>query len=90
MPQLTAWLEMDHMVDVSEEMLMDALSKATQELMQRRRMEYEVWNSRGGIDPKSPQGTAASFSKANKQAIQLANSSLFLEFASNEIINSLM
>lgn len=81
---------MDHMVDVSEEMLMDALSKATQELTQRRKLEYEVWRTRGGVDPKSPQGTAASFSKANKQAIQLANSSLFLEFASNEIVNSLM
>lgn len=44
----------------------------------------------GGIDPKSPAGTAASFSKANKQALKLANSSLLLEFASNEIINSLM
>ena len=33
------------------------------------------------MDPKSPQGTAAAFSKANKQALHMANSSLLLEFA---------
>lgn len=44
----------------------------------------------GGVNPKSPQGTAASFSKANKNALKLANTSLLFEFASNEIINSLL
>lgn len=43
----------------------------------------------GGVDPKSPHGIAASFSKANKQALKIANTSLLLEFASNEILNSL-
>ncbi|KRT83256.1 peroxidase [Oryctes borbonicus] len=89
-PQFAPWLEMDHMTDLSEDMLMDALIKAEQEVLQRRKMEYEVWNKYGGVDPKSPTGTAASFSKANKQALKLANSSLLFEFASNEIINSLI
>lgn len=43
----------------------------------------------GGADPKSPVGTAASFSKANKYALKLANTSLFLEFATNELINTI-
>lgn len=90
LPQLSPWLEMDHMVDLTEEMLMDAIAKAEHEVLQRRKMEYEVWTRVGGVDPKSPAGTAASFSKANKQALKLANSSLLFEFASNEIINSLM
>lgn len=42
----------------------------------------------GGIDAKSPQGTAASFSKANRNALLIANSSLFYELASNEILNT--
>lgn len=42
----------------------------------------------GGADPKSPVGTAASFSKANKYALKLANTSLFFEFATNELLNS--
>ena len=43
----------------------------------------------GGVDPKSPVGTAAAFSKANKQALMLANTSLLLEFTSQELLNSL-
>ncbi|EFA09156.2 hypothetical protein TcasGA2_TC005493 [Tribolium castaneum] len=90
LPQLTPWLEMDHMADLSEDLLMEALVKAEQEVLERRKTEYELWATVGGIDPKSPAGTAASFSKANKQALKLANTSLLFEFASNEIINSLM
>ena len=90
LPQLTAWLEMDHMADLSEDLLMEAITKAEQDVLQRRKTEYELWSTVGGIDPKSPAGTAASFSKPNKQALKLANTSLFFEFASNEIINSLM
>lgn len=45
--------------------------------------------SEGGVDARSPDGTAASFSKANRNALRIANSSLFYEFASNEILNSL-
>lgn len=41
----------------------------------------------GGIDARSPEGTAASFSKANRNALSIANSSLFYEIASNEILN---
>ncbi|XP_076275092.1 uncharacterized protein LOC143206037 [Rhynchophorus ferrugineus] len=89
LPQLAEWVEMDHMVDISEELLMDALSKAEQKLLDRRKMEYRVWSTVGGVDPKSSYGTAASFSKANSEALKIANSSLLFEFASNEILNSL-
>jgi hypothetical protein len=43
----------------------------------------------GGVDPKSPIGTAAAFSKANKQALMLANTSRLLEYTSQELMNSL-
>ncbi|KAJ4441124.1 hypothetical protein ANN_10974 [Periplaneta americana] len=43
----------------------------------------------GGADPKSPVGTAAAFSKANKQALTIANTSLLLEYTSQELLNSL-
>lgn len=85
------WMEMDMVGGtISEDVLMEALQKAEMEVLERRRMEWRVWSTVGGADPKSPVGTAASFSKANKQALKLANSSLLFEFASNEIINSLM
>ncbi|GBP86747.1 Peroxidasin homolog [Eumeta japonica] len=74
---------------LNADMLSTALEKAKQEMADRKRMEYMMWEARGGADPKSPVGTAASFSKANKYALKLANTSLFLEFATNEILNSL-
>ena len=50
---------------------------------------YFIVNSDGGVDPKSPIGTAAAFSKANKQALAIANHSLVYEFASLELLNQL-
>jgi hypothetical protein len=43
----------------------------------------------GGISAKTPDGTAASFSKANRNALKIANSSLFYELTSNEIVQSI-
>lgn len=43
----------------------------------------------GGVDAKSAEGNQMAFSKANRNALMMANSSLFYEFASNEILNSL-
>ncbi|CAH1108455.1 unnamed protein product [Psylliodes chrysocephalus] len=90
LPQLSEWVEMDPMSDISADLLMDALEKAERDVMERRKMEYKVWTEVGGLNPKSPQGVAAAFSKANKNALKLANTSLLFEFASNEIVNSLL
>ncbi|XP_048519800.1 uncharacterized protein LOC109542192 [Dendroctonus ponderosae] len=89
LPNLHEWIEMDHMADVSEDLLMEAVAKAEQELLARKKLEYKSYTEIGGVDPKSPAGIAASFSKANKNALKLANTSLLFEFASNEIVNSL-
>lgn len=72
-------------VDVIEK----AIAKAKDQLNERKRFEYESWVNRGGIDAKSPAGTAASFSKANKNALIIANTSLLYELASNEILSNL-
>lgn len=45
LPQLVEWVDMDPMVDVSEELLMDALAKAEQKVLERRKMEYQVWST---------------------------------------------
>ncbi|XP_059616310.1 uncharacterized protein LOC132261488 [Phlebotomus argentipes] len=75
--------------ELSPEQIKEALRRAQEDLAARKRFEYEVWLEQGGIDARSPDGTAASFSKANRNALLLANSSLFYEFASNEILNTL-
>jgi hypothetical protein len=43
----------------------------------------------GGVDPKSPLGIAAAFSKASKSALILANNSLLFEYASKELLKTL-
>lgn len=45
LPQLSEWVEMDHMADFSEDILMDALSKAEHDLLERRKLEYRVWST---------------------------------------------
>ena len=41
------------------------------------------------MDPKSAAGTAAAFSKPNKDALLMANSSLLFEYASQELLQFL-
>lgn len=75
--------------ELSPKLLEAAIERARIELEERRRFEYEAWLSQGGISAKSPDGQAASFSKANKAALLMANTSLIYELASNEILNTL-
>jgi peroxidase len=75
--------------DLNTEIVNDALQRAREKMLDRHRFEYESWLSQGGIDARSSDGTAASFSKANRNALLIANSSHFYELATNELINSL-
>ncbi|XP_046660849.1 chorion peroxidase isoform X2 [Homalodisca vitripennis] len=74
---------------VSMELLKQAIRRAEDDVQRRFQTEYLLWSQKGGVDPKSPIGTAAAFSKPNKEAFLLANNSLLLEYASREIMNSI-
>ncbi|KAK9508766.1 hypothetical protein O3M35_006245 [Rhynocoris fuscipes] len=73
---------------ITKEMIKEAMIKAAEDLARRQRRELVVYADKGGVDPKSPLGTAAAFSKPNKMALAIANNSLLLEFASQEILSS--
>ncbi|KAF7995421.1 hypothetical protein HCN44_006528 [Aphidius gifuensis] len=77
----------DDDVVLSKDIIEAALEKAKLNLIERRRIEYNAWLNQKYADPKSPAGTAASFSKANKDALLLANSSILYELATNELLN---
>ncbi|CAD7078943.1 unnamed protein product [Hermetia illucens] len=79
----------EELEELNDELIKAAVEKAKEDLIARRKFEYEAWLQQGGIDARSPDGTAASFSKANRNALLLANSSLIYELASNEILNTL-
>ncbi|XP_066600393.1 uncharacterized protein [Prorops nasuta] len=74
-------------IEISPEIIAAAIKKAEEELIERKQLEYNSWLEQRIADPKSPAGTAASFSKANKDALLLANSSIMYELATNEILN---
>ena len=75
--------------ELDPQTVQEVLERARQELAARKKLEYESWLADGGIDARSPDGTAASFSKANRNALLIANSSHFYELATNELLNTL-
>ncbi|XP_074094039.1 uncharacterized protein LOC141524212 [Cotesia typhae] len=83
--QSNQWINKESLIN--PEVLSLALKKAEQDLISRKKLEYNSWLEQRTADPRSPAGTAASFSKANKDALILANSSIFYELITNEIIN---
>lgn len=75
--------------EISPEVLAAAVKRAEEELIERKQLEYNAWLEQKIADPKSAAGTAASFSKANRDALLLANSSIMYELATNEILNGM-
>ncbi|KAL0279058.1 UNVERIFIED_CONTAM: hypothetical protein PYX00_000696 [Menopon gallinae] len=65
------------------------MHKAEEEVSARQKEEYARWSQNGGVDPKSPIGTAAAFNKARKEALLMANTSLLYEYATEELLASL-
>ncbi|GLG94269.1 Chorion peroxidase [Gryllus bimaculatus] len=86
---LSAWHDETTTTHITDELIMQAIERAESDMLRRREKEYQSYAKNGGADPKSPVGTAAAFSKANNQALKIANVSLFLEYASQELMNSL-
>ncbi|XP_054289704.1 uncharacterized protein LOC129004994 [Macrosteles quadrilineatus] len=89
-----AWREDTQELDsaqeaVSMEMLKQAIRQAEDDVQRRFQTEYLLYTHKGGVDPKSPIGIAAAFSKPNKASFLLANTSILLEYASREIINNI-
>lgn len=52
--------------------------------------KIELIDSGKGADPKSPVGTAFSFSRPKRQATAIANISRVLQFASKRFVNSFL
>ena len=91
-------------MQVPEAILIQTLEKGTESLALRRKAEYHLFtNSESspskppfittfadmGANPKSAQGTAFAFSRPNKEALLLSNTSLLLEYTSRVFLDSL-
>lgn len=77
----------EYVPKLSPSLIAQAVKKAEADLLERKQLEYNSWLEQRIADPKSPSGTAASFSKANRDALLMANSSIMYELATNEILN---
>jgi len=76
-------------LQVPEAILIQTLEKGTEGLAIRRKKEYNLWQRHMGADPKSAQGTAFAFSRPNREALVLSNTSLLLEYTSKVFLESL-
>eukprot|EP00095_Tigriopus_kingsejongensis_P003939 maker-scaffold473_size162088-snap-gene-0.25 protein:Tk03939 transcript:maker-scaffold473_size162088-snap-gene-0.25-mRNA-1 annotation:"hypothetical protein DAPPUDRAFT_42141" len=86
---LQLWKTDTPALQVPEAILIQTLEKGTQGLVQRRKEEYKLWENNMGADSQSPLGTAFAFSRPNKVALSLSNTSLLLEYTSRVFLNSL-
>ena len=73
--------------EIDEATIAEAVKKAERDLIERKQLEYNAWLQQQYADPKSSAGMAASFSKANKDAKLMANTSILYELATNELLN---
>ena len=93
-----------HYSKVPEAILIQTLEKGTESLAMRRKAEYHLFTRSEleilseftlilitdmGANPKSAQGTAFAFSRPNKEALLLSNTSLLLEYTSRVFLDSL-
>jgi len=76
-------------LQVPEAILIQTLEKGTEGLAIRRKEEFHLWQRNMGAHSKSAQGTAFAFSRPNREALLLSNTSLLLEYTSRVFLNSL-
>ncbi|CAB3370662.1 Hypothetical predicted protein [Cloeon dipterum] len=69
----------------TKDQVMRAVERAKEKIKARREEEFLMWSKNGGVDPRSPQGTAAAFNKPTLDALELANVSHVYEMASEEL-----
>ncbi|KAF0313952.1 Peroxidasin-like protein [Amphibalanus amphitrite] len=85
---LSAWKSARSGVLIPDDVFGDVVSKAKMDLERRRNEERILTELKLNADPKSSLGTAYAFSRPNKQAVLLSNTSLILEYASGEFMST--
>ncbi|KAI5698979.1 hypothetical protein M8J75_014772 [Diaphorina citri] len=72
---------------VTKDVIDQALQRAREDIKHRQSLEYNSF--RISVDPASPTGIAAAFSKPTAEALRLSNNSIFYEYATRELMRSL-
>uniref|UniRef100_A0A8D8Z3T8 Peroxidasin n=1 Tax=Cacopsylla melanoneura TaxID=428564 RepID=A0A8D8Z3T8_9HEMI len=72
---------------VTKEVIDEALQRARADLRERQTLEHNSF--RISVDPGSPSGIAAAFSKPTAEALRVSNNSIFYEYATRELVKTL-
>ncbi|ODN04056.1 Peroxidasin [Orchesella cincta] len=70
--------------------ILDAIKKARSDISRLRSREMDLWKDHKNADPHSPVGTAFGFNKPKPQALEIANTSFLLQFATVRFLNGIV
>nr|XP_018902400.1 PREDICTED: peroxidasin homolog [Bemisia tabaci] len=89
--EVDAWLhkESDEDLQLTPQAIKQAIRAAELDVSRRMATEFMAYSKNNHVDPKSPIGIQAAFSKPKEESLRLANQSILLEYASREIMNTL-
>ncbi|RZF47556.1 hypothetical protein LSTR_LSTR009092 [Laodelphax striatellus] len=87
---LTPWQEARPHILVSSHLLNEAITRAHRDVNKILEQEYDLYINNRMADPQSPVGTAYGFSRPKRQAAQIANNSLILEYASASMVRNFL
>ncbi|EFX87909.1 hypothetical protein DAPPUDRAFT_42141, partial [Daphnia pulex] len=87
--ELSPWVSDSPAMQVPDDLLRQSIQRALIDISLRRENEKLLFQTNKGANPKSPLGIASAFSRASPAAIFMSNTSLLLEYASEEFINHL-
>nr|CAD7425233.1 unnamed protein product [Timema monikensis] len=85
---LTPWSTTIPHFSVSSSLLADAMARAKKDVSRVLQTEIDLWEQKRVADPLSPVGTAFGFNRPKRQAQEIANTSLLLQFASARFVSS--
>nr|CAD7448788.1 unnamed protein product [Timema bartmani] len=85
---LTPWSTTIPHFSVSSSLLADAMARAKKDVGRVLQTEIDLWEQKRVADPLSPVGTAFGFNRPKRQAQEIANTSLLLQFASARFVSS--
>ncbi|XP_047106680.1 uncharacterized protein LOC124775853 [Schistocerca piceifrons] len=87
---LRAWGTTSPHFVVSGRLLAESVARAKRDVHKIMQQEIDLWEQRRVADPLSPVGTAYGFNRPKRQAAEIANTSLLLQFASTRFVNSFL
>jgi hypothetical protein len=87
---LKRWVTASPRFIVPDNMLLDAVDRARRDVKKIQDREWNLWQRGETADPHSAMGSAYGFMKPKRQAIEVANSSFVLQFASRRFLDNLL